>query len=408
MNATEKINQLISQAKQTAEKAELDFEYASQVLQIKAGRSIDLFGGNAVGRVADIASESRKICDTLYATYQTLVTMLDSECRPLLDQNPDYLAVRDLRNLIKKLNDDSEIQNNFTASLNGQGLGDVVSARYMPSIGSKMIQTFWETKCDTWPGKEEAERAEQKRLILEEARRKVLAGSQMDQEEAKYRKELAEWQEKANAIEKRRAETLDKLMAEAKAHRMEEIQSAYAARQQAADWEKQCCLQEKAKAEAALAAAGVFQFGQKQTAKNTIQAMSQRIAAADAQLNAAAQTYYAEQASLENWLNTQRSSLSQSVNAAHPLPAEPQRPYFIGRDGQRLPAAEIEALRLGQVVADKMRYGVLYSVPDLQQSIPELNNLMHHRVQAIMRRLCDRDQVQRVEENRRVYYRLKD
>ena len=147
----------VKTVRESAKRAEREFDNGSSMLQMKASRSIDLFGGSAVSQVADIASDSKRICDALYASFQTLVKMLDDQCRPLLDQNPDYTAVREVRDLIKWLNDESEISNNFTASLNSQSLGDVASGRYFPSLENKMIQSFWENKYEMWPGMAEAE-----------------------------------------------------------------------------------------------------------------------------------------------------------------------------------------------------------------------------------------------------------
>ena len=108
-SASEKLMQAVRLTKESAERAEREYDSGAERVQRMASQSIDLFGGSAVSQVADIASESRKICDALYASYQMLVKMLDEECRPLLDQEPDYRAVREVCNLIKWLNDESEI-----------------------------------------------------------------------------------------------------------------------------------------------------------------------------------------------------------------------------------------------------------------------------------------------------------
>lgn len=110
-----------------AKRAERAFDSANSRIQSKAGDTINLFGGDATSRVADLARDARRACDDLYTSYQCLIHTLDETCRPLLSQDPDLSAVRAVRDLIKWLNDESETENNFTASFNGRDLGDVPS-----------------------------------------------------------------------------------------------------------------------------------------------------------------------------------------------------------------------------------------------------------------------------------------
>ena len=89
------------------------------MVNLKRRSEIDLFGGRAVSRVADIASSVRKACEELYASYQSLVLMLDQQCRPLLNQKPSTRAVKEVMEMIKWLNSESEIGSNFSGSING-------------------------------------------------------------------------------------------------------------------------------------------------------------------------------------------------------------------------------------------------------------------------------------------------
>ena len=59
--------QLVQQAKESAAKAEREYERREDALQAKAGQNIDLFGGHAVSQAVDLAAEARKMCDGLYA-----------------------------------------------------------------------------------------------------------------------------------------------------------------------------------------------------------------------------------------------------------------------------------------------------------------------------------------------------
>jgi len=162
-SATEIMLQKVEETRNRARSAERSFDYANASIQRKASSSIDLFGGSATNRVVEIASDARRACDALYSAYQTEVKTLDDACRPLLDKHPTLEAVREVYNMIKWLNDESEIENNFSASLNYHSLGNVASAKYVPTMSNKLIQSFWQTKYDSWPGRAEEVKAEQER-----------------------------------------------------------------------------------------------------------------------------------------------------------------------------------------------------------------------------------------------------
>ena len=124
----------INRIREEAERAERNFDRASEEIQRKASGRIDLFGGTATRDVVSIASDVRYACDTLYSSLQTLIIRLDEEMRPLLPQGLSAKNIKEVAKLIKWLNEESEIENNFTASLNNQDLGHVASGKYIPSI----------------------------------------------------------------------------------------------------------------------------------------------------------------------------------------------------------------------------------------------------------------------------------
>ena len=159
MDVSDQMLEAVANAKKQAKAAERQFDLAAEMVNIKSSSSIDLFGGRAVSQVADIASSVRKACDELYASYQSLVLMLDQQCRPLLSQNPSTRAVKEVMEMIKWLNKESEIGSNFSGSLNGSSLGDLVNVKYFASMECQMIQKHWENVYSTMPGTEEENRA---------------------------------------------------------------------------------------------------------------------------------------------------------------------------------------------------------------------------------------------------------
>ena len=399
-SASEKMLQAVSIARESASRAEREYDRGADRIQMMASRNIDLFGGSAVSQVADIASESRKICDALYASYQMLIKMLDEQCRPLLEQEPEYLAVREVRDLIKWLNDESEIENNFTASLNSHSLGGVASGRYIPSIENKMIQTFWETKYDMWPGRAEAEAAERQKKMEAAEQRKREMEEKRKEEEAAYEKEYKEWKQKADVIEKRRSEELEKLLATAKETRINEIEAKHSAAVKKAAAEKADCEQKLKAEESKLASLGIFKFAEKKAARSAIETLTAKIAAAVDSMAEAEKSYQNEKATLDAWLSKKKKQLQSEVEKIYPMPVEPRRPFSASSNGVQTAHDSIK-----QAILDWMTPGQLYTVTDLQESVPELQPLSNQRVSALLRQLigCGLD---RVEDKRLVYFRL--
>lgn len=193
----------VANAKNQAKSAERQFDFAAEMINIESSSSIDLLGGRAVSQVADIASSVRKACDELYASYQSLVLMLDQQCRPLLSQKPSTRAVKEVMEMIKWLNKESEIGSNFSGSLNGFSLGDLVNVKYFASMDCQMIQKHWENVYSTMPGREEENRAFQQRqkkehlaAIDEERKQKQMLRDLERQERKREQKEQEEGQRK--------------------------------------------------------------------------------------------------------------------------------------------------------------------------------------------------------------------
>ncbi len=197
-NASATMLEEVNKAKSKARSAERQFESRNSSIQIKASRNIDLFGGNATSRVVEIQADAREACDDLYASYQTLVETLDAICRPLLNSAPSGEAIKAVCDMIKYLNDESEIESNFTASFNGSNLGNVANSKYVPSISNKMIQKFWEARYAESPyaaeeSKRRREAQEQARKRREEEQARALAEKKRrEEQQAIEKKRLAE------------------------------------------------------------------------------------------------------------------------------------------------------------------------------------------------------------------------
>lgn len=405
-SASQKMLDAVSAAKESAKRAEQEYDRGARRLQAKASRNIDLYGGSAVSQVADIASESRKICDALYAAYQTLVKMIDEQCRPLLEQEPDYRAVREVRNIIKWLNDESEIENNFTASLNSRSLGGVASGRYIPLMENKMIQSFWDSKCASWPGRAEAEHAEKLRKEEQKRQRKQEAEAAWRAEEEAYERALSEWSQKAIIIERHRKRSVDDLLGEAKRERKATIKNAYEREITLAAKKREECEQAKAEAEELLATLGLMKFSQKSKAKKTIEEMIKGIETATARIAAAERKYNDELRDFDSWCEKKLKELEQTVVKKFPIPHRPKKPYLIKNIDELPPMTRVNEM-LRKETIEAMELGRRYSLYELQTSIPALAELSSDRIDSILKKL-DGTYLQRTREGRAYYYQLLD
>ena len=368
-----------------------------------ASTSIDLFGGSAVSQVADIARESIKICDALYASYQMLIKMLDEQCRPLLEQEPEYYAVREVRDLIKWLNDESEIENNFTASLNSHSLGGVASGRYIPSIENKMIQTFWEGKYDMWPGRAEAEADERQKKMEAAEQKKRDMEQKRKEEEATYEKEYKEWKQKFDAIEKRRSDEIEKHLTTAKETRLKEIETKYTKEFEDAMLDKFSCEQSLKEEESKLASLGTFKFAEKKAAKKTIEEIKVKISGAIGRIETAEQICQNEKKELSAWLDKRKGQLQKEIEKTLPIPPKPRKTYYFeSRDS--LTPMQFANNCFKQDILNEMYPGHLYTATEIQSLVDEF--ISTKRFSETLRQLEREGKVKCVKDRNIVYFTI--
>lgn len=395
--ATEQMLLAVQNVKDSADRAEQEYDRKADQLQMKAGQGIDLFGGNAVSQVADIASTSRKICDELYAAYQMLIKVLDEECRPLLAQQPDYRAVRDVRNLIQKLNEESEMENNFTASINNHSMGGVASSRYIPSIECKMIESFWGAKCASWPGKAETE--EKERQVADRIRQYKENIQNSNQERIdQYYNERKQWQKECKRIQNQCVAEINQ--------RVQDVQSKL--QQTAKEKYDNVCelhgqtvdqyIKIKTDAETALDSLGFFNFAEKKEQKAIINDAMTKIEQANARIKAAKDLYDSELADAIQKAQAQKAAITEQVEKEYTLPTRPALPRIDGITNQNA--------FFQKAILDGMVRDTLYTPVELIENIPELAGLTPQRVSAFLRQLVEDYQIERVEEKRKAFFRL--
>lgn len=411
--ATERMLQVVRSARDEAGSAERAFDRANSDIQWKASRSIDLFGGDATRRVADIARDARRACDDLYSAYQSLVRIVDEQCRPLLDQDPALSAVKEVRDLIKWLNDESEIENNFTASVNSYDLGGVASARYVPTMDSKMIQRYWENKYAMWPGRaeqeaREAEEAAERRRRQEEARRAAQEEEKkrLEAEMAEYEKLHREWEAEKRAVEDRRRAAVQTALDGEVRQLKQEAERSYISKKKALSADRADSEAKKSAAEAKLPTLGFFAFSEKSQCRKVIKEMTERIARLEGELAANDRWYEEEKRSIGSRTESLRAKLSRDMERRYPIPAEPRKPRqsLLGSTAG-LTAVQVANRSVQQAILDWMEPGMLYTIPEIVEGCPACADLTNQRVSALVRGLIG-THVERIEDKRKAYFRL--
>ena len=414
---TQRIMDCVSYCKSRASRAESEFDSASRAIQRQASYSIDLFGGNVTSRVADISRDSRRACDDLYTAYQSLIRTLDETCRPLLSQDPDLSAVRAVCELMKWLNDESEIENNFTASFNGHDLGDVASRRYVPSMECKMIQRYWEDKYEMWPGRAEAEAkaraVEAERRRVAEQLRKEREAEEMkkfDAEMEVYNKEYAAWKKKKDEIEVQRRAMVDETLTRETEEKKNRARKIYQDKKAEINSRKEAAEKTKAEAIETLAGLGFFAFGAKSRNKQIVRESMETLERLKVEMGQLEDAYRTEHRKIDSARNKRRQELEKAAEKRYPIPPEPKKPRKPlvtsggGYSGELTPI-QIANRAIQQDILEHMEPGVLYTISDIQQMVPSCEDLTNQRVSALIRQMVP-DQIERVEERRMAYFRL--
>lgn len=395
-NVNEKLMQVVQNIEESARRAEEEYERKANALQEKTREKIDLFGNTATSQVIDIVSESRKICDTLYATYQMLIGMLDAQCRPLLEENPGIHRICAVRNLVKWLNDESEIENNFAASLNAHNLGDVANVRYIPQIENKMIQTFWETTYFSHPDRETYE---QKQIEIQKAHVKAVQKSNEERREEEivkqevYHKNAAEWEISAAEVRKNREEEIQKQLTVEEENLRNEYEDAYnntlcelnASKKSV---EEQCELVRKNLSELTF-----FQFAEKKQLNDQLKDLEKKLLSIVAELEQVEENHKQILMNVNTKLEEKKVQIQEEVEQLYPLPTKIAPLYT-----QRPKTFQDKMVEILQ------KHGGLMTIDEIIQACPEAQEKDFREVASQLRSMIAL-RVERCEAGRQAYFR---
>lgn len=432
--ASKKMYEAVSSAKRTASNADGDFDRANSRIQRMASSQIDLFGGNAVTRVADISQEAKKACDDLYAALQLALATLDNICRPLLIYKPEGKAIKEVYHEIKQLNSDSEISNTFSASVNYNSLGDVATRRYAPSIQAKMIEQFW---------KSEYEKVQAEMHKIESEKKAKEAAIQKKKEEEK-RKQIEKFQnenkeiideyalkakQSVNLLSKLEKETFDKRTEEITNKIKEEKADAQSSIDKDIDSKisniktsqsyldseymsnvtvKRQNIDEK---ESTLAKLKIFEISKKKTLSSEIESLLNSIQALTANYKDQTSKYKKEIEDLQNKRSNLIKKQFDEIENRYSLPKMIEyKKEVVNKPVQAYAPTPTQMVNesMKDAIYDYLLTVDKANITDILTNCPEVADLTNQRVSAYVRQLMTDGRVERIEEKRMAFFSAVD
>ena len=397
--ATETMLQAVEVVKESAKKAEKEYDRGASEIKRMASRQIQLGVGTAVGKVSDIASKTRRVNDAYYASLQSLVKMLDDGCRPLLSLDPDPSAIRQVWETIKWLNDESEIKTTFTASVNSSNRGDLAAVSYIPTMENKLIQKYWENFYNAHPGKAALEKAEREKEKALRKEREEQAKRIAAQVAAVYEKEFADWSAKREEVLKKREVEMRCELERLKKNRKEDIEARHKESVKKANNAKTFNENTKKHHERALESLGFFAFLKRRDHKEKLGYAIQGLAQANAALEEAERLYREETEGFDAWVERQRAALEETVREKYPLPKKPRKRAH-HTDPKKMADEMVK-----ECIYEEMEPGKKYTVEELIELVPILMDKTKVSVLGYLRQMIDVD-IERIEEPRAAYFRL--
>lgn len=407
---TEQMLETVRIIRDRAKEAERQFDRSSERIQEKASMAIDLFGGDASNRVVELASDAKKACDTLYAAYQTLIQTLDQRCRPMLSGKPQKTAIEEVAELIGFLNEESEIENNYSASLNGAGMGNLASVKYIPTIENRMIQEFWEDQvreADAQECKNKQPDAKQKKKNQEAYEIAVREWEEKTRQlKEAHAKAMISWKEKSSQIQAKRSKKLEEEFAAFQENELRTIEQRAADARQKAESMIQSATTKKNEAENSLSQLGLLQFSEKKRLKQLYEMAVREIEEGTRLLNEAEQTEKSEKEKLPSRLDKMRTQLQRGIEKELPLPAEPvlklpERPLTDEEKERQLEeykrelmsrptAKQLQNEEYKKTILAWMKPYTPYTIEDIRKGIPVFSqkNVTDSTITALMTMLC--------------------
>lgn len=160
-NTKTRIPEVLASVRHMMTEADTRFSEKSKLLEAKVRRTS--FSVLEMGSATEVMAEAKRLTDDLYASYESYVRLLDTECRPYLNNGASAKEIKEVWQLIQKINkESSQICNSIAGDFGSFGSLDMRAEYYLASMEAKSIEKAWENAYAMTP-----EYAEERRVITE-------------------------------------------------------------------------------------------------------------------------------------------------------------------------------------------------------------------------------------------------
>ena len=320
-----------------AKDAESNFDYEARAIERDAAKPINLYGGSATSQALKLTMRAKEASDELYTTYQSLVERLNKQCTPLLSENPDTVALVYVFNLMKWLNDESAIENNFSASLNSHDFGQFASVKYSATLENKMHQKKWEQEAKSRSDYSDAQKeyqsikrkeAEDKRKEEEKKRERIrkIKEEKKQQHQKKYderKAALQKWLCEYDAVKMTRQRLLDSALNKKRKLLEEQALESFTSEKDGHINMINALKAERENYEEELRQCGLFALSDKRALKNLIKANNAEIQRCQNSINHAQTEYDNSRSAIDNKLEIYKQIEEKNINQEYPYPKKP-------------------------------------------------------------------------------------
>lgn len=404
--ADQMINQAMEELESQLEQAERRFESDGSFLEIKSKYA----NCNDMAVLGDIMSESKRITDELYASYEALIRAANSICKPFADEGVTPSSLERVVKFMKHINSEcSTLGSNYSASINDYSLGNIASTRYSPSAEARMIETNWKLLHSMHPQVAEENKRREEAAAKARAEREERERIEREKAIAEYPQKLEEWKEEHARVtalrEKLIAESVDQVTLEqrrkAAQDRNRQINESEAEKTRKQSEMHQCQL--------TIANAKFFEIAKKLEANNQYNILVNEVYALDQKISELRFTSLDADPNFQRQLKNALEKAKKEIEAENPLPREPRDPNKVQgafATSEGMTAVQIANMGIkGEIYQTLLEYGTRMNITDIMENCPACADISNQRCSALVRQLVTDGLVERTEEKRMAYFR---
>lgn len=402
MTNTEQIRNYLKYYKAEADDAERTFDQRSRYIQKISSEKIDLSGGYAISQTADIVKECQRTCEDLYASYQTIVKMVDEKCRPLLTDELETIAIKEVADFLQMLNDESEIDNNFAASLNAAYHREIATVHFSPTIENRMIQKYWKSAYFERPDRVEAEKKQKQNQEKEKQKELENKRKEFEEKQAKYEKDYEVWKFEYEKILAQRKEWISTQILCEKEIQLQNIQHSLKMKQQR-EKDNYKLAQTRVKLLSSLSANTLL-------SKKTSLALKESLNEANARLNkiemllTQIKEQHRQQISVpDETMKKFEEKFTVQAETIFPCLEKPHRPFDPFAENQKPTRIQLENTEYKEYIYSIIEKDGPCTINDISNKYPELN-LTNQRLTSLLTSLYKDGYLSRYVKNRQAYF----